>query len=125
MRRLLGVVLILVFWLGPLVALLPAGDESRLPACCRRHGAHHCAMASVGYAPASGATPVFGAPSQCPSYPATLVASVSPLDALAVSSSRTAAQLVTTYSPSAIHPALLPAALYTRLNRGPPAGKRT
>ena len=46
MRRALTIFLILNLWLGPLAAILPASDESRLPPCCRRHGAHHCAMAA-------------------------------------------------------------------------------
>ena len=44
MRRAISIFLILFFWLGPLETLLPGGEDARLPACCRRHGAHHCAM---------------------------------------------------------------------------------
>lgn len=45
MRRALSTLLLLAFGL-PVIAppLIWAGPESALPACCRRHGAHHCAM---------------------------------------------------------------------------------
>jgi hypothetical protein len=124
MRRSFGGFLILVFWLGPLLALLPASTESRLPACCRRHGAHHCAMAPMQEGVANGAAPAFGASSHCPRYPATLAASVAPLDALTVSAPRTPAQAVQSIALAASVSALQPAVLYSRLNRGPPAAKR-
>jgi hypothetical protein len=44
MRRLVSISLVLFFSLGPLAATLEASDDARLPACCRRHGTHHCAM---------------------------------------------------------------------------------
>jgi hypothetical protein len=45
MRRVWSALLVLVFSL-PLIApaLVSAPDDSQLPACCRRHGKHHCAM---------------------------------------------------------------------------------
>ncbi len=74
MRRVVGVFLILLFWLGPLAAVLPANAESRLPACCRRNGAHHCALSAASH-PYSGGSPVFAHPSQCPSFPDSVIAS--------------------------------------------------
>lgn len=58
MRRILSILMLLVLGLGPAVPMeaLASGrasgwtgkvDESRLPACCRRHGKHHCAMGSA------------------------------------------------------------------------------
>jgi hypothetical protein len=49
MRRAPAALLLLVFSL-PLIAplLVSAPDESQLPACCRRDGKHHCAMAMAG-----------------------------------------------------------------------------
>jgi hypothetical protein len=46
MRRALAALLLTVFSL-PLIApaLASTPDDSQLPACCRRGGAHHCAMA--------------------------------------------------------------------------------
>ena len=61
MRRILSILLLLVLGLGPeapataLASGLISGpasawsgkvDESRLPACCRRNGKHHCAMSA-------------------------------------------------------------------------------
>src|SRR4051812_47672753 len=67
MRRLLSLVLVALFWAGPLSALMPGSEQARLPACCRRHGAHHCAMISAeGASAAPGRT--FASPARCPRY---------------------------------------------------------
>ena len=50
MRRALSILLVLFFGLGPLTATLQGSDDSRLPACCRRNGAHHCVMAEEALA---------------------------------------------------------------------------
>jgi hypothetical protein len=72
-RRIAGISLILLYWLGPLLSLMPASDESRLPACCRRHGAHHCMMNMAERAALEGGEVHFAAPaSKCPYYPANL-----------------------------------------------------
>jgi len=67
MRRIVSILLVALFWAGPVSALLPASADAQLPACCRRHGAHHCAMSS-----ANGAQTVAGhalaAPAKCPFY---------------------------------------------------------
>jgi hypothetical protein len=65
MRRLLAMLLLAAFGL-PVAAsalVLAQENEAHLPACCRRHGAHHCAMA-VGQA---SNTPALSA--LCPHYP--------------------------------------------------------
>jgi hypothetical protein len=67
-RRVLSIVLLLAFSL-PLISsavALTAGSEANLPACCRRNGAHHCAM-KVG--PADGIN-LSSIPEHCPAYPA-------------------------------------------------------
>lgn len=48
MRRALAMLLLAAFSF-PLIApaLAAAPDESSLPMCCRRNGAHHCAMADM------------------------------------------------------------------------------
>jgi hypothetical protein len=66
MRRIVGMFLVLLFWLGPLAAILPVNAELRLPACCRRLGAHHCTMSAQAV---SGSTPVFSASLHCPNFP--------------------------------------------------------
>ena len=45
-RRVLASLLLAVFSVLPLAPILLA-DDSNLPACCRRLGAHHCAMGSM------------------------------------------------------------------------------
>ena len=50
MRRLLSVLLLAAFALpliAPLLALAQDPDAG-VPACCRRHGQHHCAMVDSG-----------------------------------------------------------------------------
>jgi hypothetical protein len=37
----------MIFGFSPIVPALFAGDNSNLPACCRRLGRHHCAMLPV------------------------------------------------------------------------------
>jgi hypothetical protein len=87
MRRILSILMALVLGLGPALAAVPAealalrsgwsgwtgqADESHLPACCRRHGAHHCSMgAAEGSSRASEGTSL-AAPSTCPCAPASL-----------------------------------------------------
>jgi hypothetical protein len=66
MRRFLSLALLLVFslpLLAPMLALAQADPDASLPMCCRRHGAHHCAMqmARTTNAPAASAP--------CPMYP--------------------------------------------------------
>ena len=69
MRRALAIFLLAVIS-SPLVApLLQADTASDLPACCRRDGKHHCAMASMADE-ASSATPAFTQfHPKCPLFP--------------------------------------------------------
>lgn len=73
MRRALAIFLTLFFGLGPLAALSGETGDARLPACCRRHGAHHCAMGDDRLAATAhekvGSTHLFASPSHCPLYP--------------------------------------------------------
>jgi hypothetical protein len=58
--------------LGPLAATLQADGQSGLPACCRRHGAHHCGMSmrmsEFSAQSASGGKPIFTTPATCPTF---------------------------------------------------------
>lgn len=73
MRRGFSIYLVLFFALGPLTVLSPASDDAALPACCRRNGAHHCAMymhmAAARIIVPPGAPPIAKVPSHCPYYP--------------------------------------------------------
>ena len=72
MRRALSILLVVVFWAPAFVPLFGAaasGDAS-VPACCRRHGQHHCLMSDSERSAlqATGvAAPQFRAPApKCP-----------------------------------------------------------
>jgi hypothetical protein len=70
MRRGFSIFLILFFGLGPLSALVDGSADAGLPVCCRRHGAHHCALYAQIMAMRAGRgidpTPGFSAPLTCP-----------------------------------------------------------
>lgn len=77
MRRALAILLMLAFSL-PLIApaLAFAPDDSQLPACCRRNGAHHCAMmADVSVNAPRTITTISG---RCPCPPITRLALMLP-----------------------------------------------
>ena len=124
MRRTLSTVLILLFWLGPLAAILPANAESQLPACCRRHGAHHCemsdAMASQAARAISGSAPEMSAPARCSSYPGFMLATTGPVEALIASPAPLPVLHETAHSPAALRAAARLSALGAHANRGPP-----
>ena len=88
MRRALSILLVAIFGFASFAPLVQSSHVSRLPVCCRRRGAHHCA--SMGEMPedaaariaaaSSGAnsesTVTIGAPSHCPLYPGALHATL-------------------------------------------------
>jgi len=61
---------LLLFWfsLSLIVPLLQANEESNLPACCRRAGAHGCNLRSARYGDPSVPGYQASAP-RCPYYP--------------------------------------------------------
>jgi hypothetical protein len=80
MRRAFSILLVLIFGLGPLAVAVPGTDDTRLPACCRRHGAHQCVMgASMAAATSS---PVLQGPRHCPQFPDASSARILPVHAL-------------------------------------------
>jgi len=97
MRRGFSIFLILMFGLGPLSVLIDGSEDANLPACCRRHGAHHCAIAAQMAAMAgpgqTGKATTVSAPMTCPRYPGTLAMLSTPTQAL-VAPSRTSEELL-------------------------------
>jgi len=121
MRRGLSLLMILLFGLGPLAAALPGSDESRLPPCCRRHGAHHCAMKMRMAAQAASGKPVFTAPITCPLFPGFAVLPTASMDALAAAPSSLPALLAQSHALAANRTAARMSQVRTRTGRGPPA----
>ncbi len=121
MRRILSILLVMVFGLGPLSATLEASDDASLPVCCRRHGAHHCAMTAMLAGQQHESSPAFSAPSTCPYYPGAAAALTSPVHALAA-----APALLPSLSAYAHERTVILAQIHSRpsrahAGRGPPA----
>lgn len=124
MQRGVSIFLVLFFALGPLTAALQADEDARLPACCRRHGAHHCAMSDAMMAKMGAAAdgqPIIAAPSHCPYYPQGSCATLSPIHALAQVPNSLPALLTQDHSPVAARAAARMSQLRTRADRGPPS----
>lgn len=85
MRRGFSIFLILLFGLGPLSAMIPGSEDASLPACCRRNGAHHCAITAqmaAMMAKIADPQPAFSAPLTCPIYPGLSLTLLLPAHAL-------------------------------------------
>ncbi|MFZ0302721.1 MAG: hypothetical protein WAL75_08550 [Terracidiphilus sp.] len=125
MRRGFSILLMLVLGLGPLSSLIDGSEDVNLPACCRRHGAHHCAMdaqmAAMAQGAQSGRTPMVSAPVTCPSYPGSVAMLSTPAQALATASRTSEAPHRFEYVRIASHTAPLSKPAQTHAGRGPPA----
>ena len=115
----LAAVLLIAFGLPlatPLVAASTDSD-SRLPACCRRHGIHHCTMGVA--AALTSSEPALQAP-PCPLYPS-VATQFRITGATLAAQPQIAARVVDGASPAVAHDRvtqiLAPAA---HLTRGPP-----
>jgi hypothetical protein len=122
-RRLLSIFLVLLTGFGPLTVALAASGESRLPECCRRQGAHHCAMSETAMARSleAGSAPVFAPPPHCPQYPRTTAQITAPVAGIVPAQSRPASRRECTYRFFAGMPVALAGAAETHDSRGPPA----
>ena len=123
MRRALSISLILLLWLPAFAALMPQAGDAGLPFCCRRNGAHHCAMGtSDATAPSVGSGPgaAVGAPSLCPQFPATPAATTAPAFVPVSISVSGPALVAVVYSPGARRDAARAGRLRVELDRGPP-----
>jgi hypothetical protein len=125
MRRWLSIFLVLLLGLWPLTGTLEASDDVNLPPCCRRHGAHHCAMAMQMAAmmakAMTGSAPVFTVPMTCPLYPSSLGGPSTPSHALTAIEVSLPQLLVQTYAPAAERAEAHMRPIRTRAGRGPPA----
>jgi|SRR5580658_6190901 hypothetical protein len=124
MRRILSIFFVLLFGLGPLSAALGAEEDTRIPACCRRHGTHHCAISMGGATTtteAASGRPIVKAPATCPLFPGYTVATASAPQALTASPLSLPSLLTQSHSPAANRAAALLSQIRTRASRGPPA----
>jgi hypothetical protein len=96
LSMLMALAMTLILGVTPSFAVIPADafsgwygfsgtvKESRLPACCRRHGAHHCAMGNMGSGESTTSSAgssdagfaTANAPSTCPFGPKALASAV-------------------------------------------------
>jgi hypothetical protein len=75
MSRLTSIALLLVFSFSLIAPLLALGQkaESKVPACCRRNGKHHCAMSMAESTAANQTRTQVGAPPEkCPYCPSSM-----------------------------------------------------
>jgi hypothetical protein len=122
MRRSLAILLMLFFGLGPLSATLEASDDANLPACCRRHGMHHCTMtARLAAAQQQDSAPAFTAPSTCPYYPGAAAVLTPPVPALTAAAAASPSLKATMYKPIAARTQVFSGPARTHAGRGPPA----
>ena len=121
MRRVLSLFLVLLYGLGPFARLLPASAESRLPVCCRRHGAHHCSMAAMTAGGDSSTAPAFTSPAHCPYYPGDAAAATTASHALAVALATLLDLLPQTQFTAAILTVTRQSQIPTGAGRGPPS----
>jgi hypothetical protein len=125
MRRGFSIFLILFFGLGPLSAFVDGSADAGLPACCRRHGAHHCAMYAQIMAARAGRdidpTPGFSAPLTCPLYHGPASSMLMPAHALAAALAGLRAEFARTAAPAFDGMAVFSRPSRAHAGRGPPA----
>jgi|HubBroStandDraft_1064217.scaffolds.fasta_scaffold213732_2 hypothetical protein len=122
MRRGLAIVLMLLSWLGTEAAAFAADGESSLPACCRRHGQHHCAMnAETAAAAMQESGTAIGAPARCPNFPQSTVPSTTPVSSLIHFETGLAADLQQPLLPSDTRTTAHLTAIRAHADRGPPS----
>jgi hypothetical protein len=123
MRRGFSILLILFFGFGPLSAALGGTEDASLPACCRRNGAHHCAMSMETTAEAvqRGSTPIVSAPLTCPYYPGSVAAITGSIQALVAAAISIPALAARSYRAAAVTLAAVSQPNRTHAGRGPPS----
>lgn len=130
MRRTFSIMLVLLFGLGPLASALPGAEDAVLPACCRRNGAHHCAMtaqmmAMMARMAADGRQSV-SAPMTCPYYPGPVIAVLIPAaHALAGLPAAFPALRAAAAAPAPLLVAALSAPSRAYAGRGPPVSHQS
>jgi hypothetical protein len=122
MRRGFSILLLLLFGLGPLSAIA-GSEDAGLPACCRRHGTHHCAMTMRMAAMMHEADPQthFSAPLTCPNYPGLSAIFTAPAQALIAPAINLPASRTRAFAPVAVQTFSPSSPSRNHAGRGPPA----
>lgn len=124
MRRGFSIFLVLFFGLWPLSSALDAGEDANLPPCCRRHGAHHCAMAMqmarMMEQARNGSAPIVTTPLTCPYYPGPGALLVGPTPALASTAAPLPDPLESAFAQAARRTPVFSRPATTHAGRGPP-----
>ena len=124
MRRGFSILLILVLGLGPLSSLIDGSEDVNLPPCCRRHGAHHCAMAlrmaAMMRSAQSGKTPIVSAPLTCPYYPGPAATLTATTPALATTPQAAPVMRSFEFVPASAQMSRFSSPLQSHSGRGPP-----
>ena len=121
MRHLMSISMALFLGLTPLMGTLGASDDSRLPACCWRHGAHHCAMSMQMAKAQPDGMPAVTAPMRCPLFPGFQAGPSAPAPALTASMAGLPVPLVRAGSHVALGANALMRPVSIDAGRGPPA----
>jgi hypothetical protein len=132
MRRAFSIFLILFFGLGPLSAFVDSSADAGLPACCRRHGVHHCALyaqvkAAQIMAMKAGSgidtAPGFSAPPSCPLYHGPMFSMLMPAHALTVAPASFRAEFTRAPAPVFERMAAFSRPSRAHAGRGPPVAE--
>jgi len=83
MRRIVASHLLAIFTIPLLLPLASEKAESKLPACCRRDGQHHCVAMGTAVDTEPNGAAVKANPTQCPLFPKASTAPESRLTMLA------------------------------------------
>lgn len=126
MRRGFSIFLVLFFALGPLSALVDGTEDASLPPCCRRHGAHHCAMyqriLAMRARQALDPRPAVSDPLTCPNYPGPTIALLMPAHAVtAAAVDATSTWLAEPHVAAPQYESEISVPLRAHAGRGPPA----
>ncbi len=126
MRRGFSIFLVLFFGLGPLSALVDGTEDASLPPCCRRHGAHHCAMyqriLAMRAQQASDPRPAVSDPLTCPNYPGPTITMLMPAHAVTASVVEAMATwMAESHVAAPLYASAVSAPLFAHAGRGPPA----
>ncbi len=118
--------LLAAFHAVPVLHAVTSEPESELPACCRTHGKHHCAM-SVREASqvidARSGKHAFAPPATCPSFPDYSAATNTAPQAIPSPAVSLPSLLAHPRSPISNRAAARMSQIRTRVGRGPPAYK--